>query len=90
MSAIPAHCPYQAGDRVQMHGYVGYGPGHRRTGFRGVVTGYLGATLLRGVTDDGTEWAEYWGALLPDGTPNQSATPCSCCPRPARQLELFR
>jgi hypothetical protein len=90
MSAVPARSPYQAGDRVQMHGYPGGMTSRDRTGFRGVVEASLGATILRGTTDDGQPWAEYWGALVPDGTPNDSAAPCTCCPagkpRQARPL----
>ncbi len=78
MSPIPAHCPYKAGDRVQMHGYPGGMPGHGQTGFRGVVEGYLGGTILTGTTDDGQRWAEHWGGLDPDGTPNKSAASCTC------------
>jgi hypothetical protein len=50
-----------------------------RTGFHSVVERYLGGTILSGTTDDGKLWAETWGALVPDGAPNPSATPCTCC-----------
>ncbi|RCG27192.1 hypothetical protein DQ384_26085 [Sphaerisporangium album] len=93
MSEIPRHCPYKAGDRVQMHGYSGehvHRGGHLNdhavTGFRGVVEGYIGATILTGTTDDGRPWAEYWGSLDPDGTPCSSAALCSCCPHPGRRM----
>lgn len=92
VSKVPERSPYQHGDRVQLHGYPGEGAGHRRTGFRGIVTGSLGATILRGITDDGAEWAEYWGVLDPDGAKPSNVIGCSCCPRPPRkplQLELF-
>lgn len=89
VSRIRTRSPYQHGDRVQLHGYPGAEAGHRRTGFRGIVTGSLGATILRGMTDQGDEWAEYWGVLDPDGTPGSNWVQCSCCPRPARQMELF-
>lgn len=93
ISRIPARSPYQHGDRVQLHGYPGEEAGHRRTGFRGVVTGSLGATILRGATDDGEEWDEYWGALDRENVrPRGALMYCSCCPRPVRrpvQMELF-
>jgi hypothetical protein len=79
VSAVPARSPYQAGDRVQMHGYPGGMTSRDRTGFGGVVEGSLGATILYGTTDDGQQWAEYWGALVPDGAPNPSAASCTCC-----------
>lgn len=82
MSPIPAHCPYKAGDRVQMHGYPGYNGGprdHRRIGFRGVVEGYVGATILTGTTDDGEPWTEFWGSLDPDGQPVDIWDHCACC-----------
>ena len=89
ISRIPAQSPYQHGARVQMHGYAGNPEGHRRTGFRGVVTGSLGSTILRGATDEGEEWGEYWGALVPDGTRESSWMRCTCCPGPEVQLALF-
>lgn len=88
MSPIPPHCPYRPGDRVQMHGFTGYHVHHGRhlddaavTGFRGVVEGYIGGTILIGTTDDGRPWTEDWGGLDPDGTPCHDAR-CSCCPHP--------
>ena len=67
-----------------MHGSPGY-PGsrndHGHTGFRGVAEAYIGGTILTGATDDGKPWAEYWGALQPDGTPNRSVVGCTCCPQ---------
>ncbi len=92
VSRIPDRSPYSHGDRVQLHGYEGNPPGHGHTGFRGTVTGSLGSTILRGLTDRGEEWAESWGALVPDGTPSEGWVFCSCCPRPPRapvRLALF-
>ncbi len=92
MSAVPAHCPYKAGDRVRLHGYPGYAEPWLRRGFRGVVEDCLGGTILAGTTDDGELWMERWGSLLPDGTPSDGR--CTCCPRPSHlvapvQLALF-
>lgn len=88
MSAIPAHCPYQQGDRVQMHGFPGYHAHDGQhlndydvSGFRGTVEGYIGATILTGHTDGGRAWAEEWGHLDPDGTRCHDAR-CGCCPHP--------
>ncbi|MFF3848026.1 hypothetical protein [Streptomyces sp. NPDC002328] len=76
----PAHCPYEPGDMVQMHGYSGYpAPGHRRTGFRGWVVGYVGATILTGITTTGEEWWGEWGDLNPDGKPVDMWDHCACC-----------
>lgn len=94
-SAVPRQSPFQPGDWVRFHGRVGNPRGPRRWGWRGYVTGSLGATILCGLTDDGFEWAEYWGSLSPDA-PNQDWPRCTCCPgrmtpqanRPA-QLDLF-
>jgi hypothetical protein len=93
LSPVPPHSPYQAGDWVRKHGYPGEMPGPRQWGWRGFVLGSLGATILRGLTDDGQEWAEYWGRLVPDGDPSVDGR-CVCCPRrPAgprvEQLGLF-
>lgn len=77
---VPVRSPYPTGARVQMHGYPGYPAGLRRTGFRGFVLGWFGGTVLRGLTDDGQEWAEPWGALMVDGKSNNSAARCCCCP----------
>jgi hypothetical protein len=89
---IPARCPYKAGDRVQVHSY----PGNPRmgvspaSGFRGVVEGYLGDTILTGITDEGQPWAEHWGALDRDGMPPADRWMwCTCCPRPAVQGALW-
>lgn len=86
MSAIPAHCPYRSGDRVQMHGFPGYHAARHQAitdrdviGFRGVVTGYIGGTVLVGQTDDGRGWAEEWGGLDRDGTRCHDSR-CGCCP----------
>lgn len=84
MSRIPRRSPFQAGDRVQMHGFPGAPEGPRRGGFTGTVQGGMGSTLLHGVTDDGRPWMEHWGALQRPGEPNLSAAACTCCPRPAR------
>jgi hypothetical protein len=90
VSPIPEHSPYKAGDRVQMHGYPGY-PGsprdHGRTGFRGVVRAFIGATILTGTTDEGRPWAEYWGALSPDGQPVDPWDHCSCCAAARQQMK---
>jgi hypothetical protein len=92
---IPSRFRFQAGDRVQLHGYVGYyqPPDLRATGFRGVVEGYIGGTILIGLCDNGREWAEYAGKLKADGTPRRDPLrPCTCCPPPAPkpvQLDLF-
>lgn len=93
-SPVPAHSPYQLADWVRCHGYPGSLPGPRQWGWRGYVTGCYGATILRGLTDDGHPWSENWGALVPDGEPNRSAASCTCCPnrrtrQPPGQLDLF-
>ncbi|TDC35670.1 hypothetical protein E1211_15300 [Micromonospora sp. 15K316] len=99
LSPVPAHSPFQAGDWVVCHGYPGEVPGPLKWGWRGFVLGGMGATLLRGLTDDGRQWCEYWGKLWPDGTPCPDGR-CVChpChpkwfadPEPERpeQLELF-
>jgi hypothetical protein len=76
----PKHSPYQPGDAVQLHGYPGYpDPGFRRTGFRGWVAGYVGSTILTGITTNGEEWWEYWGDLNVDGKPVDMWDHCSCC-----------
>lgn len=85
---ISAHCPYKAGDAVQLHGYGGEQPGHRRTGFRGWVVATVGGTILTGITTDGEEWWEEWGRLNPDGQPVDIWRWCTCC-REAR-LPLLR
>lgn len=85
MSPVPARSPYQAGDWVRCHGYVGAMPGPQQWGWRGFVLGGFGATILRGLTDDGREWAENWGALLPDSKPcPTNGAWCVCCPHPQR------
>src|SRR5882757_6953060 len=71
LGRVPAHSPYRAGDWVQCHGYPGYPAGPQQWGFRGFVLAGMGSTILRGLTDDGREWAEHWGALVPDGTRGQ-------------------
>jgi len=86
MSAIPAHCPYRIGDRVQLHGFIGYPPGPRRTGFVGEVEGYMGSSILSVLCDDGHVWCERWGALTREGErdPVTRTWPfaCTCCPDP--------
>ncbi|MEU7802640.1 UvrD-helicase domain-containing protein [Micromonospora arborensis] len=84
-SAVPAHSPYQPGDRVQMHGFASASSELGRTGFVGIVHGYTGSTLLTGITDGGQPWTEHWGALVSAGAPNRSAAACTCCPQPSRQ-----
>lgn len=78
-SPIRPHCPYQLGAPVQMHGYPGEQPGHRRTGFRGWAVATLGATILTGITEDGHPWAEEWGRLRPAGQPIDRWGGCTCC-----------
>ena len=82
----------QAGSRVQVHGY-----GPRRgglsdvevTGFRGTVEGCIGPCLT-GITDDGREWILEPGVLQDEGKPPRDrCVPCTCCPQPAAQLDLF-
>jgi hypothetical protein len=99
LSPVPAHSPFQAGDWVVCHGYSGeFPPGPRTQGWRGFVLGTYGATSLRGLTDDGREWSENWGRLLPDGTRCADGR-CVCHPpdpkwftekpEPPEQLGLF-
>lgn len=83
---IPSHSPYQAGDAVQLHGYRGEVPGHRRIGFRGWVVATVGATILTGITTNGEEWWEYWGRLDPDGQPVSLSRWCTCCREQRRAL----
>jgi hypothetical protein len=85
---LPPHCPYQPGDPVQLHGYGGEIAGWRRTGFRGWVAATVGATILTGITTDGTEWWEEWGLLRRDGLPVDLWGGCTCC-REAR-IPLLR
>jgi hypothetical protein len=81
MSPVPAHSPYRLYQWVRCHGHPGDPLGPRRWGFRGYVLGTLGGTTLRGLTDDGHEWAECWGALRPDGPNTDAVVCCTCCPR---------
>lgn len=85
LGAIPKHCRYRPGDWVVMHGYPGAAHQIQRDGFRGIVLGHMGSTILRGLTDDGREWSEHWGHLDPDGTPGDSTVLCVCCPHPPRR-----
>jgi hypothetical protein len=75
---IPARCQYKAGDRVFMPACPsarGYHPQDMiRTGFRGVVEGTIGSTLLIGLADDGREWCQTWGGLLRAGEPRKRLT----------------
>jgi hypothetical protein len=101
LSPVPPHSPYQAGTWVRLHGFVGYKSNPNdpdSIGFRGVVLGGFGSTVLRGITDDGRDWAEHWGALRPDGPCDCRGPWCACCPHPQRfpspvvgdvQLTLF-
>lgn len=82
LGQVPPRSPYQPGDWVVLHGYRGCPAGPLRWGFRGYVTGGMGPTLLRGVTDDGRMWCEHWGALQRDGARSDSAAVCVCCPNP--------
>ncbi|MEU7822965.1 hypothetical protein [Catellatospora sp. NPDC049133] len=75
---VPERSPYKAGDRIQLHGYPALN-GLQRTGFVGTVHGYLGSTLLTGLTDSGEMWAESWGVLVREGEPNDSVVKCTCC-----------
>lgn len=93
MSEIPKHCPYKAGDRVQLHGYAGAHvhsgqslKDHDVIGFRGVVEGYVGGTILTGTTDGGREWVQEWGGLSRDLTPCGRDGRCACCPHPGRAM----
>ena len=80
----PPHCPYQPGDWVRVHGIWNPHSPSRRWGWRGFVLGHIGATILTGLTDDGFEWAEEWGALEPDRPrPRGVFDVCTCCPRVA-------
>ncbi|RKN50082.1 hypothetical protein D7231_35865 [Streptomyces klenkii] len=85
-SPIPPHSPYQSGDPVQLHGFAGEQPGHRRTGFRGWVVATVGATVLTGITTTGEEWWEYWGRLHPDGQAVDLTRWCTCCQEERRRL----
>jgi hypothetical protein len=82
-SPIPSHCPYRFGDWVRRHGKWGaLPPCPNQWGWRGYVTGSRGGTILCGVTDDGFEWWEEWGALEPDTPrPRGRFSVCTCCPR---------
>lgn len=82
---MPKGSRFAIADRVQVHGYVGCPTGLLRTGFRGVVLGSYSAACGRGVTDDGREFCEPWGHIVPEGAPNDSAMPCTCCPRIERK-----
>ncbi|MGI5245071.1 hypothetical protein [Dactylosporangium sp. CA-139066] len=76
---VPPKSPYQAGDRVQLHGYPGYPPGPRRAGWVGTVTGGFGTNALYVRTDDGHDAVENWSDLTPVGQPERTAARCTCC-----------
>jgi len=81
---VPKRSTFRAGDRVQLHGYVGSYPGLEQVGFRGFVLGGFGAGLLRGLTDDGMEWVIPAGWLVRDGERESGGAWCVCCPHPER------
>ncbi|MFD4830190.1 hypothetical protein ACFWPV_10095 [Streptomyces uncialis] len=83
---VPDHCPYTLGTPVQLHGYGGEHTLMRQTGWRGWVVGCVGATVLTGITTDGTEWWEEWGRLHPDGQPVDMWAYCACCRDERREL----
>lgn len=86
-SPVPPHCPYKSGDAIQLHGYIGgFPPGLRQTGFRGWVVATVGATILTGITTDGQEWWEEWGALRSDSQPVDMWGSCTCCREERREL----
>lgn len=97
LGSLYTRSPYQPGDWVQMHGHPGYPEGPRRWGFRGYVLGGRGSTWIYGLTDDGGEWCEHSGHLVPDGTREGVSISCTCCPpprrpakrRPPEQLDIF-
>ncbi len=93
----PARGKYGPGDWIVIHGRPRAAAGHRRYGMRGMVLGGCGNGYYYGITDDGRQWVERGGELLPDGTPDPDG-PCTCCPwRPGKpvpapagkQLDLF-
>jgi hypothetical protein len=77
---IGPRCRFEAGDRVQLHGFPGYPAGQRRDGFRGKVLGGFGALELWVLTDDGRYLAERAAWLVPDGEREQTDLQCTCCP----------
>lgn len=94
LGRTPAGCPYQPGDWVRGHGYPNSARGDR-FGFRGYVLGGMGATCLRGMTDDGREWFASYGHLTPDVPLARADVWCVCCPderlreRLARPVDLL-
>jgi hypothetical protein len=76
---VPARSPYQVGDRVQLHGYLGYPPGPRRAGWRGTVVGGFGTTALWVRTDGDVDAVEDWSTLTPEGVKEKSVVHCTCC-----------
>lgn len=79
---IPDRCPWPVGAWVRRHGYPGEHGRQGRGGWRGVVLGGAGGTLLAGVTDDGRSWVEPWAALTDDRPGGDPDVRCVCCPRP--------
>jgi hypothetical protein len=71
---IPERCRFKAGDRVIMPASPNafrYHPDDPvRTGFRGVVEGWLGRELI-GIRDDGLEWYQQPGGLDPEPAAEQ-------------------
>lgn len=89
---MPARCPFKLGDWVRYHGYRmpdRHPSDSVRYGFRGYVLGGMGATLLRGVTDDGRGWCEPYGHLTRDGERSNGDSECVCCPD-ARSVRAAR
>lgn len=92
LGRIPTHSPYRYGQWVQYHTYRGTRPPATTNPWRGYVLGYMGSTLLRGLTDDGREWCEHWGHIVPDGQRETGGgIECVCCPRrPTRSARPVR
>ncbi len=85
LGRLPGRCPFKPGDWVRFHGYPmpnRHPNDHARYGFRGYVLGGMGANLLRGVTDEGRDWCEPYGHLVPDGEYEGGGSFCVCCPNP--------
>ncbi|MET7949237.1 hypothetical protein [Micromonospora sp. NPDC005324] len=92
---IPKRGKYAPGDWVVVHGRPNAVRGNRRYGFRGMVLGGCGGGYYYGITDDGRQWWETGGVLVPESNPSPES--CTCCPHPApkatpvvsRQLDLL-
>lgn len=71
---IPARLRFRAGDRVVMPASPNARARHPddpvRTGFRGVVEGWIGRSLI-GLRDDGLEFSQQPGALDPEPAAEQ-------------------